>query len=35
MTTNAKIGQGNKFQLFDTNASPQAWCAPACNFDPH
>jgi predicted secreted protein len=25
MTTEAKIGRGNKFQLFDTNASPPAW----------
>jgi site-specific DNA recombinase len=25
MTTNVKIGRGNLFQLFDTNASPEAW----------
>src|SRR4026208_447525 len=25
MTTNVKIGFGNKFQLFDADASPPAW----------
>ena len=25
MTTNVKVGRGNLFQMFDTNASPEAW----------
>jgi predicted secreted protein len=25
MTTNAKLGKGNLFQIFDTNVSPEAW----------